>query len=79
MANAQKEEGKYWEKKYKARLNLDGSRMKKGIDYQLTYAHVVKWSSIRLTMLLTIINEWKSVQLDYLHAYPKLQSKRKCT
>jgi len=57
-------------KKYKAKLNLYGSRMKKGIDYQLTYAPVLKWSSIRLTMLLTIINELKSVQLDYVHAYP---------
>ena len=52
-------------------MNLDGSRMKKGIDYQLTYAPVLKWSSTRLTMLLTIINEWKSVQLDYVHAYPQ--------
>jgi len=31
-------------KKYKAKLNLDGSRMQKGIDYQHTYAPVVKWS-----------------------------------
>jgi len=51
-------------KKYKARLNLDGSRMQKGIDYQLTYAPVVRWSSIRLTMLLSILNGWKIVQLD---------------
>jgi len=72
VANAQKEGGKYWENKtYKAKLNLDGSRMKKGIGYQLIYAPVVKWSSIRLTMLLTIINEWTSAQLDYVHAYPQ--------
>ena len=29
-------------KNYKARLNLDGSRMKRGIDYELTYAPVVR-------------------------------------
>ena len=52
-------------------MNLDGSRMQKGIDYQLTYAPVVKWSSIRLTVLLTILNGWKSIQLDYVHAYPQ--------
>ncbi len=58
-------------KKYKARLNLDGSRMKKGIDYQLTYAHVVRWSSIRLTVLLSILNKWKKIKIDYVHAYPQ--------
>ena len=44
-------------KKYKARMNLDGSRMKKGIDYDLTYAPVVRWSSIRLTLILSLLND----------------------
>ena len=57
-------------KKHKARLNLDGSRMKKGIDYQLTYVPVVRWSSIRLTLLLSILNDWKTIKIDYVHAYP---------
>jgi len=51
-------------KKYKARLNLDGSRMKKGIDYQLTYAPVVRWSSIRLTLFLSILNDWKTIKIQ---------------
>ena len=29
-------------KKYKTSMNLDGSRMKKGIDYYLTYAPIVR-------------------------------------
>ena len=58
-------------KKYKARMNLDGSRMRKGIDYDLTYAPVVRWSSIRLALVLTIINEWHTIQLDYVHAFPQ--------
>ena len=45
--------------------------MKKSIGYQLTYAPVVLWSSIRITLLLSILNEWNSVQLDYVHAYPE--------
>jgi len=65
-------------KKYKARLNLDGSRMKKGIDYQLTYAPVVRWSSIRLTLLLSILNEWKTIKIDYVHAYPQAPIEKKC-
>ena len=58
-------------KKYKARMNLDGSRMKKGIDYDLTYAPVVRWSSIRLTLILSLLNDWHTVQLDYVHAFPQ--------
>ena len=58
-------------KKYKARMNLDGSRMRKGIDYDLTYAPVVRWSSIRLTLVLSILNKWHTVQLDYVHAFPQ--------
>ena len=58
-------------KKYKARMNLDGSRMKKGIDYELTYAPVVRWSSIRLALILSILNDWHTVQLDYVHAFPQ--------
>ena len=63
-------------KKCKARLNLDGSRMKKGVDYQLTYAPVVRWSSIRLIMLLSMLNCWKTVQLGYVHAYPQAPIER---
>merc|ERR1739841_141909 len=37
-------------KKYKARLNLDGSRMVKHKHYDLTYAPVVKWYSIRMML-----------------------------
>ena len=44
-------------KKYKAHMNLNGSRMKKGIDYDLTYAPVVRWSSIRLTLILSLLND----------------------
>ena len=40
-------------KRWKARLNIDGSRMTKGVHYDKVYAHVVSWTSIRL--LLTMI------------------------
>jgi hypothetical protein len=32
--------------KYKARLSIDGSHMKKGIHYDETYAPIVKWNSL---------------------------------
>ena len=52
-------------------MNLDGARMKKGIEYELTYDPVVRWSSIRLTSILTILNDWHTVQLDYVYAFPQ--------
>ena len=36
--------------KYKARSNIDGSCMVKGSDYDLTYAPVATWNTIRLVL-----------------------------
>ena len=58
-------------KKWKARLNIDGSRMQKGIHYDQTYAPVASWKSIRLLLMLTIQNGWYSKQLDYVLAFPQ--------
>ena len=43
-------------KKYKARLNIDGSKMRPGVHYDLTYAPVASWTSVRLLMALTTLN-----------------------
>ena len=58
-------------RKYKARLNIDGSRMKKGRDYDLTYAPVATWNAIRLVLTMVILNKWHTVQLDYVAAFPQ--------
>jgi Reverse transcriptase (RNA-dependent DNA polymerase). len=58
-------------KKWKARLNVDGSRMKKGIHYDQTYAPVASWNSIRTLLALTAIHNWHTVQLDYGLAFPQ--------
>jgi Reverse transcriptase (RNA-dependent DNA polymerase). len=58
-------------KKWKARLNVDGSRMKKGIHYDQTYAPVASWNSIRTLLALTAIHNWHTIQLDYVLAFPQ--------
>ena len=58
-------------KKYKARLNIDGSRMKPGIDYDLTHAPVASWTSVRLLLALTAVHNWHTTQIDYVLAYPQ--------
>jgi len=55
--------------KWKARLNIDGSKMVYKRDYDQTYAPVVSWYAIRLLLVLTIIHGWHTVQLDYVLAF----------
>ena len=57
--------------KYKARLNIDGSKMVKGRDYDLTYAPVATWNAIRLVLTMVLLNQWHTVQLDYVLAFPQ--------
>ena len=63
-------------KKYKARLNLDGSRMKLGVDYEETYAPVTSWRSIRMLLTLVAMYGWHTVQLDYVLAFPQAPVER---
>ncbi len=63
--------------KWKARLNLHGGKQEKGVNYWETYAPVVGWSTIRLFLILTIMNGWASRQIDFVLAYP--QADIECT
>ena len=58
-------------KSYKARLNVDGSRMVKGHDYDQTYAPVASWNAIRLVLSMVLVHNWKTIQLDYVQAFPQ--------
>ena len=63
-------------KKYKARLNVDGSRMIRGVDYDETYSPVATWRTIRLIMTLAAQNGWHTRQLDYVLAFPQAPVER---
>ena len=55
-------------KKWKALLNIDGSRIKKGIHYDQTYVSVAFWNSILLRLKILSVYKWETVQLDYVLA-----------
>jgi hypothetical protein len=55
--------------KWKARLNLDGSKQIKGLNYWETYAPVATWGSIRLVLVITLVHKWKTRQIDFVQAY----------
>ena len=63
-------------KKYKARLNLDGSRMQYGKHYDQTYAPVAKWNSIRTLLTVSALFGWHTRQIDYVLAFPQAPIER---
>ena len=62
--------------KWKARMNIDGSRMVKNRDYDLTYAPVASWGVIKLLLALSLIHNWHTVQLDYVLAFTQAPVER---
>jgi hypothetical protein len=62
--------------KYKARMNVDGSKMVKGLHYEETYAPVVQWSTIRFFMTMAILSKWHTRQLDFVLAYTQADIER---
>jgi hypothetical protein len=57
--------------KWKARLNVHGGQQEKGVNFWETYAPVVQWVSIRIFLIVALINGWHSRQLDFVLAYPQ--------
>ncbi len=55
-------------KKYKARLNLHGSKQVFDLNYYETYAPVITWFSIRLLIVIGIIFCWALRQVDFIMA-----------
>jgi hypothetical protein len=72
-------------KELKAQLNIDGSQMEKGCHYEWkrdvtigeTYAPVASWQSIwRLLTMTALHNNWHTVQLEFVLAFPQAPVKR---
>jgi hypothetical protein len=52
--------------KNKARMNVDGSKMIKGLHYEETYAPVVQWATIRFFKTMAILNSWHTRQFSFV-------------
>ena len=63
-------------KKWKARLNIDGSRTTKGEHYDQTYAPVESWNLIRMLLTQTALHGWHTKELDYVLAFPQAPVER---
>lgn len=63
--------------KWKARLNVDGGKQERGVNYWETYAPVAQWSSIRLILIMTAYKGWSTRQMDFVQAYPQAPAETK--
>lgn len=57
--------------RHRSRICVDGSQQTYGVDYKETYAPVVSWTSVRVMMIMSIIFDMKSRQVDYVQAFPQ--------
>ena len=57
--------------KYKARINAHGGKQTYGVNYWETYSPVVNWFSIRLCLIMTLLFNWKTRQIDFVLAFPQ--------
>jgi hypothetical protein len=56
--------------KWKARLNVHGGRQEYGMQYWETYAPpVVQWTSIRMCLILSVLQNWHTRQLNFVLSY----------
>jgi hypothetical protein len=60
--------------KWKAQLNVDGSKQIKGVNFWETYAPVAQWASIRLILCMVSLNAWKIITFDFVPAFPQAPS-----
>lgn len=57
--------------KYKARLNLDGRTQVEGIDYAFSNTTNVLWPTVRIFLILALIQGWYTRQIDFVLAFPQ--------
>ena len=56
--------------KLKARLNIDGPKMKRCVHFTETHAPVATCNSLRLVITVAVDLSWNTIQLDYVLACP---------
>ena len=57
------------QRKLKSRFCVRGDQQQEGIDFFDTFAPVVQWCTIRLLLILSILLQLETVQVDYTAAF----------
>ena len=61
--------------KWKARLCTGGQKSIENVYYWATYSPVVSWITIRLILVLALINNWTIISIDFLMVFPQAAKK----
>ena len=56
-------------KKLKARFCIHGGQQEEGVDFDDTFSPVVGWSTVRIMLILSIVMELKTKQVDFTLAF----------
>ena len=56
-------------RKLKSRFCVRGDTQKEGVDYFESFAPVVSWNTVRLLLILMVVQNLSSAQVDYLAAF----------
>jgi hypothetical protein len=62
--------------KWKARINIDGSKQVYGVHYNETYSPVVAWPMTRFFLTQSLLNNWTTKQIDFVLAFPQAPVER---
>ena len=57
--------------KWKARLCAGGHKSVEFVDYWNTYSPVVSWNTVRLLIVMALINGWHMQSIDFVLAFPQ--------
>ena len=57
--------------KHKARLNVGGHKQERYVHFWETFAPVVNWFTIRLFLVIALLQGWYTRQYDFVLAYPQ--------
>ena len=57
--------------KYKARFCAHGGQTKEGVHYTNTFAPVITWTMIHFLLILSLVHNWHTRQIDFVLAYPQ--------
>ena len=57
--------------KWKARLCAGGHKSIEFLDYWNTYSPVVSWNTVRLLIVIALLNDWHMQSIDFVLAFPQ--------
>ena len=56
---------------YALQEGYQNTKQVQGIHYEKTYSPAVQWLSVRLVLILSIVNGWATKKIDFILAFPQ--------